>query len=57
MEADDNAGYSNSEDDAASDMSDLDVESVEDQEDTFHSESSSSSDDVDGESDTVILFV
>ena len=52
MEADDNEEYSNSEEDAASDMSDSDVESVEDQEDTSHSESSSSSDDVDSESDT-----
>ena len=52
MEADDNEEYSNSEDDAASDMSDSDVESVEDQEGTSHSESSSSSDDVDSESDT-----
>ena len=52
MDADDNEEYSNSEDDAASDMSDSDVESVEDQEDTSHSESSSSSDDVDSESDT-----
>ena len=53
MEADDNEEYSNSEDDAASDMSDSDVESVEDQEDPSHSESSSSSGDVDSsESDT-----
>ena len=51
MEADGNDEYSNSEDDAASNMSDSDVESVEDQEDTFHYESSSSSDDVDSESD------
>eukprot|EP00731_Ephydatia_muelleri_P030056 Em0021g579a len=52
METDDNEEYSNSKDDAASDMSDSDVESVEDQEDPSHSESSSSSDDVDSESDT-----
>ena len=48
MKPDDNEEYSNSEDDAASDMSDSDVESVEDQENPSHSESSSS-DDVDSE--------
>ena len=42
----------NSEDDKASDISDSDVENVEDQEDPSHYESSSSSDDVDSESDT-----
>ena len=53
MEADDNEEYSNSEDYAASDMSDSDVESVEDQEDPSHFESSSSFGDVDSsESDT-----
>ena len=53
MEADDNEEYSNSEDYPASDMSDSYVESVEDQEDPSHSESSSSFGDVDSsESDT-----